>query len=94
MNTAPIQGWLNRLAEGLYNHETPDGYPLTSSSWNGPGQLALRFEIAKQIGSGSAGLFKPDRPGATDATRLSAIAERALFLGLAPDPGPGNEGRP
>ena len=68
-NTAPLQGWLNRMAEGLYNHETPDGYPMTAAAWNGPGQLAVRFEIARQIGSGPAGLFKTeglapaDRPG-------------------------------
>ena len=62
LNTGPIQGWLNRMAEGLYNHETPDGYPMVSSSWNGPGQLAVRFEIARQIGGGSSGLFKPDEP--------------------------------
>lgn len=68
LSTAPIQGWLNRLGEGLYNRQTPDGYPLTASAWTGPGQLAARFEVARQIGSGPAGLFKPDpasveRPG-------------------------------
>ena len=47
LNTGPIQGWLNRMAEGLYNHETPDGYPMTAASWDGPGQLAIRFEIAR-----------------------------------------------
>jgi uncharacterized protein (DUF1800 family) len=65
MNVGPIQGWLNRLAEGLYNHQTPDGFALTSSAWSGPGQLVMRFEIARQIGSNSAGLFKladPDTP--------------------------------
>src|SRR5271170_7976694 len=31
LNTNPIQNWLNRLAEGLFNHQTPDGYPLTSA---------------------------------------------------------------
>ena len=79
LNTAPIQGWLNRLAEGLYNHETPDGYPLAASSWNGPGQLALRFEIAKQIGSGPAGLFKPDGPGATDHPAFPQL-QNALYF--------------
>lgn len=65
-NTAPIQGWLNRMAEGFYNHATPDGYPLAESSWNGPGPLAVRFEIARQIGTGSAGLFRPEGPGQAD----------------------------
>jgi uncharacterized protein (DUF1800 family) len=61
-NTAPMQSWLARLGEALYGRETPDGYPLTSAAWNGPGQLALRFEIARQIGSSAAGLFKQPTP--------------------------------
>jgi uncharacterized protein (DUF1800 family) len=44
MNTAPIQSWLNRLSEGLFNRETPDGYAMTSASWNGPGQMMVRFD--------------------------------------------------
>jgi uncharacterized protein (DUF1800 family) len=30
-NPSPIQGWIGRLAEGLYVHETPDGYPMIAS---------------------------------------------------------------
>jgi uncharacterized protein (DUF1800 family) len=82
LNTGPIQGWLNRMAEGLYNHQTPDGYPLAASAWNGPGQLAVRFEIARQIGSGSAGLFKPDEPGATDHPAFPQIQNALYFAGL------------
>ena len=26
LNAAPIQGWLNRMAEPLYGRQTPDGY--------------------------------------------------------------------
>jgi uncharacterized protein (DUF1800 family) len=62
LNTVPILGWLSRMGEPLYGHVTPDGYPLSESSWDGPGQMATRFEIARAIGSGSAGLFKPERP--------------------------------
>ena len=72
LNTLPIQGWLNRLGEGLFNHETPDGYAMTSASWNGPGQMMVRFEIARQIGSGSSGLFKPDVPERGRSAGLSA----------------------
>ena len=79
LNTNPIQNWLNRLAEGLFNHQTPDGYPLTSATWNGPGQMMVRFEIARQIGSGSAGLFKADAPNATDQPAFPLV-ENALFF--------------
>jgi uncharacterized protein (DUF1800 family) len=80
LNTNPVQNWLNRLAEGLFNRPTPDGYPLTSATWNGPGQMMVRFEIARQIGSGSSGLFKPDVPNATDQPAFPLI-QNALFFG-------------
>lgn len=79
LNTTPVQNWLNRLAEGLFNHQTPDGYPLTSATWNSPGQMMVRFEIARQIGSGSAGLFKPELPNATDQPAFPLI-QNALFF--------------
>lgn len=68
LNGLPVLGWLNRLGQGLYNRGTPDGYPLTSEAWTGPGQMTARFEIARAIASGPAGLFrigdeKADRPG-------------------------------
>jgi uncharacterized protein (DUF1800 family) len=83
LNPGPIQGCLNRLAEGLYNHETPDGYAMIAPAWNGPGQLATRFEIARQIGSGSAGLFKPDVKGAADQPAFPQIQNALYFNGLA-----------
>ena len=78
LNTQPVQNWLNRLAEGLYNYQTPDGYPLVSSAWDGPGQIETRFEIARQIGSGSAGLFKPDMPGAADSPPSRKLRTRFI----------------
>jgi uncharacterized protein (DUF1800 family) len=82
VNTLPIQSWLNRMAEGLFNHDTPDGYAMTSASWNGPGQMMIRFEIARQIGSGSAGLFKPDVPNAVDQPAFPLIQNALYFNGL------------
>ncbi len=80
VNTGPLQNWLNRMAEGLYNHQTPDGYPLTAAAWSGPGQMAVRFEIARQIGGGSAGLFKPDGQGAADQPAFPQL-QNALYFG-------------
>jgi uncharacterized protein (DUF1800 family) len=82
LNTAPILGWLNRMAEGIYNHDTPDGYAMSSAAWNGPGQLAVRFEIARQIGSGSAGMFKPPEVGATDHPAFPQLQNAVYFSGL------------
>jgi uncharacterized protein (DUF1800 family) len=78
LNTTPMQNWLNRMSEGLYNHETPDGYAQTSAAWSGPGQMAVRFEIARQIGSGSAGLFKADQPAAKDLPAFPQL-QNALY---------------
>jgi uncharacterized protein (DUF1800 family) len=78
LNTGPLQNWLGRMGEGLYAHETPDGYPMASAAWNGPGQMALRFEIAHQIGAGSAGLFRADAPGAVDRPAFP-ILQNALY---------------
>ncbi len=88
LNTLPIQGWLNRMGEGLFNHETPDGYAITPASWNGPGQMMVRFEIARQIGSGSSGLFKPDVPNAVDQPAFPLIANSLYFNGLRQTLGP------
>ncbi len=88
LNTGPMQTWLNRMAEGLYNHETPDGYPMSAAAWNGPGQFAVRFEIARQIGSGSAGLFKPDGEGAVDHPAFPVIQNALYYQHLAASIGP------
>lgn len=62
LNANPMLNWLGRMGEPPYGHQTPDGYPLGASGWASPGQMSTRFEIAKAIGSGSAGLFKTDGP--------------------------------
>ncbi len=62
LNTLPMQGWLNRMGQGLYNRQTPDGYPDTAAAWTGSGQIAVRLDIARTIASGNAGLFKGEDP--------------------------------
>jgi uncharacterized protein (DUF1800 family) len=60
LNAGPVLGWLNRMGEGLYRRETPDGYPLTQSGWASPGQMTTRFEIARAIAAGAPALFTPE----------------------------------
>jgi len=59
-NSAPLQAWLRRLGQGLYDKQTPDGYPLTAAAWNSAGQLSTRFELARSLAAGPAALFKPE----------------------------------
>lgn len=57
-DVAPMLGWLNRMGQPLYGHETPDGYALTQDAWASAGQMATRFEIARAIGASGAVLFR------------------------------------
>ncbi len=84
LNTDPLANWLQRMGEGLYAHETPDGYALPSSSWSGPGQMETRFEIAHAIGAGSAGLFRPRDSGAPDQPAFPQIQNALYFQALQP----------
>jgi uncharacterized protein (DUF1800 family) len=84
-NTHPLVNWLNNLGEPLFGHQTPDGYPLTEAGWASSGQLSRRFEIARALGSGSAGLFDAGFPRLSSRTyyevlepRLSASTRAAL----------------
>ena len=80
-NYRPAVGWLQQLGEPLYGRVTPDGYPLTEAAWTSSGQLVRRFEIARAIGSGNAGLFNNDdnTPGPGDRVsdaQLAALLRR------------------
>jgi uncharacterized protein (DUF1800 family) len=66
LNPDPMLGWLNRLGQGLYNRQTPDGYPMDAQPWSGSGQMTTRFEIARAIGAGNAGLFRLPGPPPVD----------------------------
>jgi hypothetical protein len=55
---------------------------MTAEAWNGSGQFAARFEVARAIGSSSAGLFKSEeastqreKPGFPQLARASYYAE-------------------
>jgi hypothetical protein len=62
---------------------TPDGYPLLSSAWDSPGQMATRFEIAKAIGSGSAGLFKTDGPQTQERAAFPQLSNALYYQSIA-----------
>jgi uncharacterized protein (DUF1800 family) len=76
--------WLNALGEPLWGRPTPDGYPLTASAWTSSGQMSRRFEIARAIGSGNAGLFQPDDGSAPQRTGFPQIATRMYYESIEP----------
>lgn len=81
-NTQPIVNWLNSLGEPLFGRTTPDGYPLTQVAWASSGQMSRRFEIARAIGAGNAGLFQSDQPGVPGG--FPQLASRFYFEALEP----------
>lgn len=82
LNTGPIIQWLNRLGEPLYGRQTPDGYPLVASAWDSAGQLTTRFEVAKAIGSGSAGLFKTEGPQPNEVPAFPQLANALYYQSI------------
>nr|WP_295773341.1 DUF1800 domain-containing protein [Rhodoferax sp.] len=88
LNVNPMLNWINRMGQAFYGRATPDGYSLQSAAWASPGQLATRFEIAKAIGSGSAGLFKSEGPDVRELPAFpqfaNALYYQSIIKGLGP----------
>nr|WP_229217838.1 DUF1800 domain-containing protein [Rugamonas apoptosis] len=82
LNAAPMLNWLNRMGQPLYGKQTPDGYPLTAAAWNSPGQLNVRFEIARAIGTGNAGLFKTDGPQPQERPAFPQLANALYYQAI------------
>ena len=82
LNAGPILNWLNRMGEPLYGRQTPDGYPITDAAWASPGQMATRFEIAKTIGSGNAGLFKTDGAQPVERAAFPQLANALYYQSI------------
>ncbi|SHH08825.1 DUF1800 domain-containing protein [Massilia sp. CF038] len=81
-NTAPLLSWLNRMGQPLYGRQTPDGYQMTQAAWASSGQMTTRFDIARTIGGGNAGLFKADGAPAQPKPGYPALAERQTVKAL------------
>ncbi|TDS73588.1 DUF1800 domain-containing protein [Comamonas sp. JUb58] len=73
----PVIGWINRLGQPIYGHETPDGYPASQSDWASSGQMAARFDVARQIATRSAVLFRAEPQAALEQPPYPDLAQRA-----------------
>jgi uncharacterized protein (DUF1800 family) len=83
-NTRPVLNWLNGLGEAPYGRQTPDGYPLTELGWASSGQMSRRFEIARAIGAGNAGLFNAEDGSAAGAAGFPQLSNRLYFEAVEP----------
>ena len=84
LNTHLVVNWLNALAEPLYGHQTPDGYPLTEMGWASSGQMSRRFEIARAIAAPNAGLFEPEDGSIASGAGFPRLSDRIYFDALEP----------
>lgn len=80
----PLIGWIARMGEPLYGHETPDGYPLTQDAWASAGQMATRFEIARAIGTGGAVLFRTEDKAPLEKPPFPPLAESSAVRARIP----------
>ena len=83
-NLKPANNMLNSLGEGFYGHPTPDGYGPREADWASAGQMSKRFEIAKWIGSGNAGLFDPDDGSPATVTSFPQLGSRLYYDVIEP----------
>lgn len=83
-NYRPIVSWLAQLGEALYGRVTPDGYALVETAWTSSGQMVKRFEIARAIGSGSAGLFNTDDNKPGPRTGFPMLNNRLYYDAIEP----------
>jgi uncharacterized protein (DUF1800 family) len=83
-NTRPLFNWLNGLGEAMYGHPTPDGYSLVETNWASSGQMSRRFEIARSIGAGNAGLFDPEDGSAAAETGFPQLSNRLFYEAVEP----------
>jgi uncharacterized protein (DUF1800 family) len=83
-NTRPLLNWLNGLGEAPFGRQTPDGYPLTEVSWASSGQMSRRFEIARLIGSGNAGLFDAEDGGTPTMSGFPQLSNRLYYEAVEP----------
>jgi uncharacterized protein (DUF1800 family) len=83
-NAHPLVNWLNALGEPLYGRQTPDGYPLTEAGWASSGQMSRRFEIARAIAAGSAGLFEPEDGSDPASTGFPQLSTRLYYDAIEP----------
>lgn len=82
VNPQPIVNWMNELGQGLYGRQTPEGYPLARSAWQGSGQMAARIELARQMGSATPRLYHPARAKEKPPERPVPESARELYGGL------------
>jgi uncharacterized protein (DUF1800 family) len=81
VNATPMTNSLRQLGEMPFGHETPDGYSMSEAAWASPGQMTMRFDVARNLvggnGNGNANLFRFEGalpPAALPKARIESAA--------------------
>jgi len=81
-SAGPMINWLGRMGEPLYARPTPDGFALTRTEWASAGQMATRFEIARTLGYGAAGLFRAEGPQPAERPAFPQLANALYYASI------------
>src|SRR5438445_2499044 len=79
LTAGPMINWLGRMGEPLYARPTPDGFALTLTEWASAGQMATRFELARTLGYGAAGLFRAEGPQPAERPAFPQVANALYY---------------
>jgi uncharacterized protein (DUF1800 family) len=82
LNAGPMINWLGRMGEPLFARPTPDGFALTRTEWASAGQMATRFEIARTLGYGAAGLFRAEGPQPAERPAFPQLANALYYASM------------
>ncbi|WP_295525829.1 DUF1800 domain-containing protein [uncultured Pseudacidovorax sp.] len=83
-DTGPLLGWVSRLGQAPYAHETPDGYPLRQQDWASAGQMSARFDVARAVGANGAVLLRTEARAPLEKPPYPAMAQSPLVRQLEP----------
>jgi uncharacterized protein (DUF1800 family) len=88
VNALPMVNALNRLGEMPFGRQTPDGWPMTEAAWSSPGQMTMRFDVARAIvgpsGNGNPNLFRDEGDAARPVVPRPRVESAAWQRTQAP----------
>ncbi len=76
LNASLLVRWLGMLGEQPFARDTPDGYPIRRADWQGSGQMAARFDVARQMSAGPPALFHGEEPPEDDELRVPTAGKK------------------
>ena len=83
-NVRPAVNWLASMGEAQFGRLTPDGYSDSEAAWTSSGQMSRRFEVARAVGSGNAGLFDREDGGTPTVRGFPMLTRKLYYAAIEP----------